>query len=118
MRSIKKSERPVSNTSVFVAKFDGKKTLTLEKFYKKISKRLLFPDYFGHNLDALADCLSDLSWIDPSDVKLFIKNHDRFLEKETEETRSIIQEIFEDVMENPIEEDRSFEVVSVIDDEA
>lgn len=29
-------------------------------FYREIAVVLSFPDYFGHNLDALADCLSEI----------------------------------------------------------
>lgn len=35
------------------------KTSTLTAFAEALS----FPDYFGHNLDALYDCLTDLSWL-------------------------------------------------------
>lgn len=27
-----------------------------------IAKAMAFPDWFGHNLDGLADCLADLAW--------------------------------------------------------
>ncbi|MEJ8279324.1 barstar family protein [Pseudonocardia sp. DW16-2] len=33
---------------------------------------LSFPGYYGHNLDALADCLSDLSWLPPGPVELVV----------------------------------------------
>lgn len=33
-------------------------------FLARIAAALDFPDWFGHNWDALADCLGDLAWID------------------------------------------------------
>jgi RNAse (barnase) inhibitor barstar len=113
MRTINKSERPISNESLFVAKFDGKKTKTLDKFYKKIAKRLHFPDYFGNNMDALEDCLCDLSWIESNNIKLFIKNIDGFLSKEDKETKESIFDIFAEAAENQMEEDSTFELVAV-----
>lgn len=113
MRTINKSERPESSELLFAAKFDGKKTRTLNKFYRKIAKRLHFPNYFGKNMDALADCLCDLSWIENNHVKLFIKNIDGFLSKEDEETKEIVLDIFTEAAENQMEEDCTFEVVSV-----
>jgi RNAse (barnase) inhibitor barstar len=39
---------------------------------ENIAKALEFPDWFGHNWDALEDCLTDLSWRDaPGYVLLF-----------------------------------------------
>ncbi|MFI6481509.1 barstar family protein [Nonomuraea sp. NPDC050663] len=36
----------------------------------KIARELSFPDYFGGNLDALYDCLTDLGWLPPGDHML------------------------------------------------
>ena len=30
--------------------------------FARIAQALAFPDWFGHNWDALADCLSDMEW--------------------------------------------------------
>ncbi len=114
MKQIKKSDRPISTPELFVARLDGGKTRTLDKFYKKIAKKLYFPDYFGHNLDALADCLCDLSWIGQPSVKLFIKNPEEFLSEESEEMRQSVMEIFEDARDNPIDEESSFEVMGAV----
>jgi RNAse (barnase) inhibitor barstar len=32
------------------------------EFLDRVSRALEFPDWFGHNWDALFDCLTDLSW--------------------------------------------------------
>jgi ribonuclease inhibitor len=39
---------------------DGKKILTEEVFHTYIKKELDLPEYYGNNLDALWDCLTDL----------------------------------------------------------
>ena len=43
-----------------------------ETLLKNIAAALGFPDWFGHNWDALEDCLTDLSWRDaPGYVLMF-----------------------------------------------
>ena len=37
---------------------DGNKTVDKSSFLSEISALLKFPDYFGHNWDALTDCLA------------------------------------------------------------
>src|SRR3954470_18045970 len=32
-------------------------------FFQEIARVLHFPDYFGHNWDAVYDCLTDLTWL-------------------------------------------------------
>ncbi|MBI4996014.1 MAG: barstar family protein [Rhodocyclales bacterium] len=39
-----------------------------------IAKALKFPDWFGHNFDALADCLADMSW-KPAEGYLVLLEH-------------------------------------------
>ncbi len=117
MRSISKSERLTTNPTVFAARLDGRKTRTLKKFYRKISDKLSFPDYFGHNMDALADCLCDLSWLEPNNVHLYIKNPDSFLSEEKKEIKVSILDILEEAQSHQIEDGRTFEAVAVRDDE-
>ncbi|MGU3470470.1 barstar family protein [Paenibacillus sp. D51F] len=38
---------------------DGSKLATIEAFHDALSRELHFPDYYGRNLDALYDCLTD-----------------------------------------------------------
>jgi len=42
---------------------DGTRIRTKAEFMTAVADALSFPDWFGHNLDALADCLRDLSWL-------------------------------------------------------
>ena len=50
-------------------------TLKLDKFSKKeelhsyLKKKIKFPDYYGENLDALFDCLTDISTDTAVDIK-------------------------------------------------
>lgn len=38
----------------------------------QIAIALDFPDWFGHNWDALADCMSDLSWLPQGTAYVFV----------------------------------------------
>lgn len=42
---------------------DGTRIRTKAEFLNEVAGALAFPDWFGHNLDALYDCLRDLSWL-------------------------------------------------------
>ena len=42
---------------------DGTSIRTKAEFMTAVADALSFPDWFGNNLDALSDCLSDLSWL-------------------------------------------------------
>jgi RNAse (barnase) inhibitor barstar len=55
---------------------DGKDMTSREKAYRVIEKAMCFPDWFGHNLDALADCLGEL----PADSAVVFVNTDALTE--------------------------------------
>ena len=55
---------------------DGTKMMSRESAYEHIAKICLFPGYFGNNLDALSDCLSELS----KDSVIILMNRDAMLE--------------------------------------
>ncbi len=42
---------------------DGDRTVDKASTLDAIAEALSFPEYFGKNLDALYDCLTDLSWL-------------------------------------------------------
>jgi hypothetical protein len=41
---------------------DGREVCDKQSFLSKISTVMKFPDYFGHNWDALDECITDLDW--------------------------------------------------------
>lgn len=43
---------------------------TEDALFDALSVALRFPDYFGKNWNALAECVRDLSWLSPGDVIL------------------------------------------------
>ena len=41
---------------------DGREVCDKRSFLSKIATVMKFPDYFGHNWDALDECITDLDW--------------------------------------------------------
>lgn len=46
----------------FVFRVDLANTRNKEEMLEAIGKAMAFPEWFGHNWDALLDCLADLGW--------------------------------------------------------
>jgi RNAse (barnase) inhibitor barstar len=105
---------PSFPAQVFVVEIDGSKARTLRGFYPRIAKALLFPHYFGKNLDALLDCLCALEVVGQSDVVLLIRNAELFLSKEKPEKKTATLQVFRDAEkpENRYDEVK-FKVVGV-----
>ena len=51
---------------------DGRRMTSIEATHAYLAKALRLPDYYGHNLDALHDCLTDL----PNSVWIILINGD------------------------------------------
>ena len=49
-----------------------------DALFKRLAAALEFPDWFGHNWDALADCLGDLSWLPADGYLLLLERCDAF----------------------------------------
>ncbi|NLB79239.1 MAG: barstar family protein [Clostridiaceae bacterium] len=52
---------------------DGKFMTSKKKAHEYLAKRLSFPDYYGKNLDALHDCLLDIST--PTNIVFYNKKY-------------------------------------------
>jgi hypothetical protein len=56
---------------------DGRASRTRAAFFNEAARALDFPDYFGHNWDALLDCLRDMGAVD-----LFVAHAEELLADE------------------------------------
>ena len=53
----------ITATDARLALLDGDAIADKATFLRACADALVFPPYFGRNWDALADCLTDLSWL-------------------------------------------------------
>jgi len=58
---------------------------------ERLAAALKFPDWFGHNWDALADCLSDLSWLPAGGHVLLLEHCDDLHAAHTENFVTALQ---------------------------
>lgn len=69
-----------------VLNLDGKKMGSLNGMYNEFSEVFKLPDYFGKNLNALSECLTDLEWLPAKGYLVLIKHADFLLENESIES--------------------------------
>lgn len=76
-------------------------TITLDgcaskaELLERIAAALHFPGWFGHNWDALADCLTDLSWLPAATYRITLAQAGP-LRRAAPETLATALEIFDD----------------------
>lgn len=69
-----------------------------EAAMREIADVLHFPEWFGENLDALADCLNDLSWF-PAEGYVLLLEHTGDWRTQEPETLEAVLEILNQVSE-------------------
>ena len=87
----------ISDREFYIAVIDGANCKTVKSFLREIGLAFKFPSYYGQNMDALNDCLSDLEWLDKPNYILVIKNSKDFLSKESKEARDHVFSFLESV---------------------
>src|SRR5574343_2100442 len=61
-----------------VHRIDLSRVTSKEAFLAAVGEALAFPDWYGHNWDALADCLTDLSWMAADGYVIVLDHADTF----------------------------------------
>ncbi|MFC4455267.1 barstar family protein [Deinococcus sonorensis] len=62
-----------------VIRMSGKQMATLNETYRAFAQAFKFPDYFGFNMNALYDLLTDLAWITFESMTLVITDAEHVL---------------------------------------
>ena len=81
--------RPPAGFALKVIK--GAKCQTITGLLTECASALGFPDYFGHNWDALEECLADLEWLPAKGYILLITNAENVLPDDEEEYETFLE---------------------------
>jgi RNAse (barnase) inhibitor barstar len=76
----------------------GKQCRTSTGLFDEFARALTFPDYFGHNWDALEECLADFEWLPAKGYILLITDAQAVLPEDEEEYETLL-EILDDAGE-------------------
>jgi len=88
-----------SRTGVFVAEVDGGRSRTTPDFFGQIGRAFQFPDYFGHNWNAVDECLADLNWAQADAYTLVVRDAWLLLSSEAPDERRLLWRILSRVAE-------------------
>lgn len=69
----------------------GKKCGTSSDLFSEFARALDFPDYFGHNWDALEECLADLEWLPAKGYILLIADAHAVLPDDEDEYETLLE---------------------------
>jgi RNAse (barnase) inhibitor barstar len=70
---------------------NGKKCSTPAGVFNEFARALDFPDYFGHNWDAMEECLADLEWLPAKGYVLLITDAQAVIPDDEEEYETLLE---------------------------
>jgi len=73
---------------------DGSKMTSRYEAHNYIKDIFLFPDYYGNNLDSLADCLSEIN----EEINITLINYDEFISYQNNCHKGFLR-VFTDISE-------------------
>ncbi|MEK7300786.1 MAG: barstar family protein [Nitrospirota bacterium] len=69
----------------------GKKCSTPAGLFTEFARALGFPDYFGHNWDAMEECLADLEWLPAKGYILLLTDAQAVLADDEDEYETLLE---------------------------
>jgi hypothetical protein len=78
-------------TGLVVKTIKGLHCKTPAALFAEFARALKFPDYFGHNWDALEECLADLEWLSAKGYILLITDAECVLPDDEEEYETFLE---------------------------
>jgi RNAse (barnase) inhibitor barstar len=78
---------------------DGATITNKAEFLAACATALKFPSYFGHNWDALEECLTDLEWLPGSGYLLLYSHPKPFAQRHPKDWKTVI-----DILQSAIDE--------------
>jgi RNAse (barnase) inhibitor barstar len=70
---------------------NGRKCGTPVDLFAEFARALEFPDYFGHNWDALEECLADLEWLPAKGYVILVTDAQAVIPDDDEEYETLLE---------------------------
>lgn len=86
-----KSIETENGRTYFVATINAMKCISRNGLLKEFANCFDFPAYFGYNLDALDECMRDLSWLQEKNFKIIVRNMSVLKEKNKSQADLLIE---------------------------
>ena len=80
-----------SPTGLALRVIKGRHCKTPANLFAEFARALKFPDYFGHNWDALEECLADLEWLPAKGYILLITDASHVLPNDEAEYETFLE---------------------------
>lgn len=72
-------DEALKDSSAIVRILRGNRCPTVDRLFQEMAAALQFPAYFGHNWDAMAECIEELDWYDWSACLIILTRTDLLL---------------------------------------
>ena len=85
-----------TGTDWFQAEIDAMRCINRKHMMQEFARAFQFPDSFGWDLDALDDCMTDLSWLPAKNYRLQINNFSQ-LQAQDPERATYLRDMLGDI---------------------